>query len=94
MNKIYEKLVDMYAGGELCSELEEELKEAAKDNPVLAEDMKSLAETVEVLKQLPVPEFTEESYQRILMKTYAKGIDIQTSTPTPAYLQYHLPIQG
>ena len=37
---------------------------------------------------------TEESYQRILMKLYARGAELQTGAPEPLHLQYYLPIQG
>lgn len=94
MNELYRNLVDLYAGGELSAEAEAQLEAAAQRDPELAHDLMTLKATVEGLHSLPDPDFTEESYQRILMKTYAKGIDIQTQAPDPTYLQYHLPIQG
>ena len=56
--------------------------------------MTSLRRTVDALRNSADPEFTEESYQRILMKIYARGVDIQPKAPPPIHLQYHLPIQG
>lgn len=92
---VYSKLVDLYAGGELNEELEAELKAAAAHNPVLAKDMHSLRWTVEVLKESEEdPQFTEETFQRILMKLYTRGVDVQTKAPPPAHIQYHLPMTG
>jgi anti-sigma factor RsiW len=93
-NDLYRKLVDLYGGGELPSELEEELEAAAFGDPSLNHDMTTLRRTVDMLKNTPAPEFTEESYQRILMKLYARGAAIQPQSPEPAHLQYHLPMQG
>ena len=40
-------------------------------------------------------EFTEESYQRILMKLYARGgTDFESQTPVSSHFQYNLPLQG
>lgn len=95
MNReLYTKLVDLYAGRELPAELEDEMIVAAGNDPDLASDMLSLRTTVDALQDDPGPEFTEESFQRILMKLYARGVDIQTKAPSPAHLQYQLPIQG
>jgi hypothetical protein len=94
MNDLYRKLVDLYAGRELTEELEREMEAAAAADPDLLLDMATLRQTVEALHAEPAPEFTEESYQRILMKMYTRGADIQPRTPVPAHLQYHLPIQG
>lgn len=94
MNELLQKLVDLYAGGELTDELKIDMEAAASSDPSLAQDMTTLTATVNALKELPMAEFTEESHQRILMKVYARGVELQTQTPDPAYLQYHLPIQG
>ncbi len=95
MNRdFYRKLVDLYAGGELPQELEEELEAAAFRDPELSHDMTTLRQTVEALRRSEDVPFTEESYQRILMKLYAQGVDIQPKAPTPAHLQYQLPIFG
>ena len=91
---LYQKLVDLYAAGELTDELQEMMDAQAYRDPALAAEMHSLRDTVEMLRSTPQPEFTEESYQRILMKVYARGGEIQTQSPDPAHLQYHLPIQG
>lgn len=84
----------MYAGNELPEELNTEMERAAFADPKLALDMAQMRHTVDAIRSLPSPEFTEESYQRILMKMYARGAQIQAQTPTPTHLQYQLPIQG
>lgn len=94
MNDLYRKLVDLYAGGELPAELEAEMESAAQSDPELALDMRTMRQTVQSVRAVPDPEFTEESYQRILMKVYARGIAMHPTTPTPAHLQYSLPMQG
>ena len=94
MNDLYRKLVDLYAGRELTEELEREMEAAATADPDLLFDMVSLRQTVDALKDEPVPDFTEESYQRVLMKMYARGIEVQPRSPDPVHLQYHLPMQG
>ncbi len=93
MNETYQKLVDLYAGEELPEELNNELEAAAKTDPALMQDMKSLRQTVVALRDDEI-EFTEESYQRILMKLYARGGHLQTQSPEPRHLQYQLPISG
>jgi hypothetical protein len=94
MNDIYQKLVDLYAGGELPAELEQTLEAEAMGNKDLAYDMHTMRATVENLRASDDVEFTEESYQRILMRLYARGVDAQPMSPAPAHLQYYLPIQG
>lgn len=93
MNDLYQKLVDLYAGNELTEELEAELESAALADPELKADMLAMRATVEALRAEPQPEFTDESYQRVLMRLYAKGVAMQRS-PDPTHLQLHLPIQG
>lgn len=93
MNETYRKLVDLYAGSELPEELNNELEEAAKTDPSLMQDMTSLRQTVETLQNDEFV-FTEESYQRILMKLYAKGGHLQTQSPEPNHFQYQLPMSG
>ncbi len=93
--ELYRKLVDLYAGGELPTELEEELREAARHDSELGWEMATLRRTVELTKEAhPSPEFGEESFQRILIKLYTRAGQMQTQSPEPAHLQYHLPIQG
>jgi len=93
-NELYNKLVDLYAGRELPSELESELEARASQDAKLAHDMLTLRTTVDALQRtMDDVEFTEESYQRILMKVYARGVEMQTQS-APAHLQYYLPIQG
>ena len=94
-NEMYAKLVDLYAGDELPEELQAALEAEAAGNPALAQDMSSLRQTIKAVKHhAPSVEFTEESFQRILMKMYARGVDAQTKSPTPAHIQYHLPMSG
>ncbi|MCC7433737.1 MAG: hypothetical protein IT363_03570 [Methanoregulaceae archaeon] len=93
MNDVYRKLVDLYAGQELTEELEAELESVALTDPELKTDMLTMRATVEALRSEPAPEFTEESYQRVLMRLYAKGVEAQRS-PDPTHLQLYLPIQG
>ena len=94
MNDMYRKLVDLYAGGELTEELEDELESAAFRDPDLSYEMTTLRKSVDLIRNMPEPTFTEESYQRILMKLYARGVELQTQAPDPAHLQYSLPIQS
>lgn len=93
-NDLLQQLVDLYAGRELPTELEEQMESAAADDPALRAEMTSLRETVGALHSDPGPSFTEESYQRVLMKLYARGAAIQPKAPVPAHLQYQLPMQG
>ncbi len=93
-NDLFKKLVDLYAGHELPSELEQEVESAAAVDSTMLVEMTTMRNTVDTLQGDPGPEFTEESYQRILMKLYARGAAIQPKAPSPAHLQYHLPIQG
>lgn len=98
MNELYKKLVDVYVGGDLGSEVPSDLgsileAEAAKDAEV-AQDLASMQATYQELMDMPAPEFTEESYQRILLKVYTRGGELQTKTPVASHLQFHLPLQG
>jgi hypothetical protein len=90
----YKRLVDLYAGRELPTELEEEMELAAFSSPALSQDMASLRRTVDTLRSDRGPDFTEESYQRVLMKLYARGANIEPKAEAPLHLQYQLPIQG
>ena len=94
IDNLYNKLVDLYAGQELTPELEEDLTMYADKRPPIKKDMGSLRKTVDLLHTEEAPEFTEESYQRVLLKMYARGVLIQKQTPDPYHLQYQLPIQG
>jgi hypothetical protein len=93
-NELYKKLVDLYAGRELPSELEDQMEMAAFNDSDLSHDMSTLRRTVDTLHSDPGPTFTEESYQRVLMRLYASGVDPKPKAPTPSHFQYHLPIQG
>ncbi len=86
--------MDLYAGHELPTELEEQMELAAYSEPDLNQDMTTLRRTVDMLQSDPGIEFTNESYQRILMRLYAQGANVETSAPTPTHFQYHLPMQG
>jgi hypothetical protein len=93
--EMYSKLVDLNVGGELPAELEDELKAKALTDRDLSHDMATLTHAVGLLGTLEEPEFTEESFQRILMKLYAKtGVDVQPSVSAPSHMQYYLPIAG
>ncbi len=91
---LYQKLVDLYTGDELPEELTEELETAAFTNPEIANEMRTLRATYRELKALPVPRFGEESFHRILLKLYAGGADLEMLSPTPAFMQYQLPMSG
>ncbi len=93
-SEFYKKLVDLYAGRELPSELEDQMEMAAFNDQELSHDMSTLRRTVDMVHAEPAPEFTEESYQRILIRLYASGIDPQPKSPIPSHFQYQLPIQG
>ena len=93
-NDIYSKLVDLYAGHELPADVESMMHAAAATNQTLAEQMMSLRAAVDALHAESQPEFTEESYQRILLKMYARGVEMQKQSPDPFHLQYQLPIQS
>ena len=93
MNDTYQKLVDLYAGNELPEDLTQEMEMAAETDLDLKQDMTSLRRTVETLWADEV-DFTEESYQRVLMKLYARGGHLQTQSPDPRHLQYQLPMSG
>jgi hypothetical protein len=89
---LYQRLVDMYAGQELSEELEEILHEQAFKDASLGQDMLTMRKLVEVIRAVPAPEFTEESYQRILMNLYANGVAPREKENDAPYLQYSLPI--
>lgn len=93
-NELYKKLVDLYAGQELPAELQDQLELAAFKDPELNHDMSTLRRTVDLLQNDNGPQFTEESYQRILMRLYGRGVEVQTQKEAPAHMQYYLPMQG
>lgn len=93
-NELYRKLVDLYAGNELPAELEDQMDLAAASDPDLSRDMTSLRRTVDTLHSLEDPDYTEESYHRILMKLYARGAEIESQVPVSSHFQYQLPLQG
>lgn len=64
----YQKLVDLYAGHELPEELEAEMQAAATDDPALAYDMKSMRQTVQLLRDTPQEGMSEVCSQRVLNK--------------------------
>ncbi len=90
---LYEKLVDMYAGKELPSELNAELEAAALENPELAEEMETLTLLVDSLKEIPAPLYTVETEARILRKIEQQAV-LNQPRSIPSYLQYPLPMQG
>lgn len=93
-HELYGKLVDLYAGDELPTELKDELESAAYGDPELSHEMATLRRTVELVREIPAPEFTEESFHRILMRLYSRGVPAQPAAPAPSHLQYRLPISG
>jgi hypothetical protein len=93
-NELYNKLVDMYAGRELPAELEDQMELAAASDPELNHEMTTLRRVVDSIHSFDEPEFTEESYHRILMKLYARGADVQPQAPVSSHFQYNLPLQG
>ena len=93
-NEYHRRLVDLYAGRELPTELEADMERAALRDPDLAVDMMSLRGTVDLARADDEASFTEESYQRILTKLFARGAGVASRSPEPAHLQYQLPIQG
>lgn len=89
------KLVDLYVDNALPEELCREMEEAAGRDPALAAEIESLDEAKAVLKAAhPRPDFTEESFQRILMLLVARGADVRPQSEAPVHLQYQLPILG
>ncbi len=90
----HRRLVDLYAGGELPTELEAGLEAAALNDADLKIDMMSLRGTVELMRADDEAAFTEESYQRIRTTLLLRGSHFETASPEPAHLQYQLPIQG
>ncbi len=93
-SELYKKLIDLYAERSLPPELESEMEVASQNDPNLKAEMEDLRWTVDTLKSMPAPEFTEESYQRILMKVYASGVEMLKRSPDPSHLQLKLPLQG
>jgi len=93
-SELYGKLVDLYAGDELPSELRDELEAAAYGDPALSHEMATLRLTVQMVREIPAPEFTEESFHRILMRLYTRGVPARPSAPVPSHMQYRLPING
>ncbi len=90
----HRKLVDLYAGRELPSELEEEMEAAALRDADLAVDMMSLRGTVDLMRADDEAAFTEESYQRVRATLLRRGTHFEAGSPDPLHLQYQLPIQG
>jgi hypothetical protein len=93
-SEFYRKLVDLYAGEELPEELTEELEAAALKDSDLSHEMFALRKTLQLLKTSQDPVFTEESYQRILLKMRARGAELETKSPESPHWQYQLPMQG
>lgn len=92
--ELYSRLVDLYAGNELPQELKDELEAAAMNNPSLSHDMMTLTATVNALREGPQPEFTSESFHRVLMKMYAAGVEVKPISPEPVQFQLRLPMIG
>ena len=56
MNETYKKLVDLYAGNELPSELIDEIETVAQRDHDLKVEMDSLRDTVEAIQEAPEEE--------------------------------------
>lgn len=93
-DEFMQRLVDLYVGDELPQELVDELEAAAAEDPALSHDMFTLKRTLSQLRASYVPEFTEESHYRILMRMQKRGMDVETKAPDAAHWQYTLPMQG
>lgn len=87
----YQKLVDLYAGDDLSAELMEELGQAAATRPHLAEDMRTLRMTVELLRSLPAPSYSPLTEENILERMAAEGVNLRKSATSETAAQYLLP---
>ena len=79
--EFYRKLVDLYAGRELPQELEDEMDWAAFGDPELTYEMSTLRRTVELLREIPEPEFTREIDQNIQTLLCARGVALEPAAP-------------
>lgn len=91
----YNKLVDLYASQELPEELEQNMQEAANQDPQLAHDMATLRQTVQRLHGQPAVDYSDETEYRVLMKLQAWAESDLISQPeeSPSW-QYRLPMEG
>lgn len=91
----YKKLIDLYAGSELPTELENDLIEATKDSAELQQDMMSLRNLVNTLHQSSPEQFSEEIDYRIQMKiqNWGENLVIQNQQNSEL-LQFKLPMEG
>ncbi len=92
MKEFYKKLVDLYAGSELPVELSDQMEIAASQDPELSWEMASLKQTVEMIHDDSGPEYSEETYQRILNQIYLKAGAAKPAQFEASPLQYRLPI--
>lgn len=92
MSEFYKKLVDLYAGGELPVELNDQMELAGAKDAQLQVQMSTLRNTVDLLKSDTGPNFSEESYERILQQIYSRA-DATPDSRENSHLQYRLPIQ-
>lgn len=88
------RLVDLYAGRELPSELEDDLAAAALSNDALAADMAAMRSVADLLASDRPAAYTEETRQRVLRRLLVAGSSVEESAPAPAHFQFALPIQG
>jgi hypothetical protein len=89
--ELYQKLVDLWVDEELPQELMDELDAAAKADPQLARDMQSLRQTVQLLRSIGRPTFSE-SYYPILERMHA--IVSRDRDNANRYHQYQFTIAG
>lgn len=94
MNKdLYSKLVDLYAGDELPTELKEDFEQRLSEDADLKAEALALQQTVAAIKSVSQPVFGDETRNRIL-RTIEQRARIEPQRPAAAYLQYQLPMQG
>jgi hypothetical protein len=91
MKEFYRKLVDLYAGGELPAELNDQMELASYRDEDLRHDMDTLRNTIDMVKSDGGPEFTEDTYYRVLNQIYAKAGSVPVQQESSS-LQYQLPI--
>lgn len=89
-----EALADLYADGALSEELKATVDATALSDARLAHDLHTLGVIRETLAHLPAPAFDLETEQRIRAKIEAQAGEMETTSPLPSGIQYHLPFAG
>lgn len=93
-NELYQKLVDLYAGDELPTELKDELESAALAEPQLAWEMQTLRSTVANLRSIPLSTDLEASMFAVRQKLADEGVVFEDDEVQVHYIQHYLPISG